>query len=165
MGTCGARSLRRPIHVFRRSETSRRESTAKYDVIIYPARRREFAVAFNGIPKAGPIPIPYKKIGSDAQLGPLDQSDDIRGGMGMEGLAELAKFVQQGGTLITEGSTSRFLADYGLAGASAWSIRPNCSPADRSSVDNLRISRVRSPTVTIEGYSGLLQSRPSLQHP
>ena len=36
--------------------------------------------------------------------------------MGAAGLAELAKFVQAGGTLITEGSTSAFVADYGLAG-------------------------------------------------
>jgi hypothetical protein len=35
--------------------------------------------------------------------------------MGIEGLAELAKFVQEGGTLITEGSTAAFLADYGIA--------------------------------------------------
>ena len=35
--------------------------------------------------------------------------------MGIEGLAELAKFVEEGGTLITEGSTSQFVADYGLA--------------------------------------------------
>ena len=35
--------------------------------------------------------------------------------MGMEGLAELAKFVQEGGTLITEGSTAALMADYGLA--------------------------------------------------
>jgi hypothetical protein len=33
-----------------------------------------------------------------------------------EGLAELAKFVQAGGTLITEGSTSAFVTDYGLVG-------------------------------------------------
>jgi len=36
--------------------------------------------------------------------------------MGLEGLQELAKFVQQGGTLITEGSTSALMAEYNLAG-------------------------------------------------
>jgi hypothetical protein len=34
--------------------------------------------------------------------------------MGIEGLAELAKFVQEGGTLITEGSTAVIFPDYGL---------------------------------------------------
>ena len=47
-------------------------------------------------------------------LGVLDQSDDIRGGMGMEGLLELAKFVQAGGTLIVEGSTATIFPSYGL---------------------------------------------------
>ena len=36
--------------------------------------------------------------------------------MGVEGLVELVKFVRDGGTLITEGSTSAFVADYGLVG-------------------------------------------------
>ena len=36
--------------------------------------------------------------------------------MGFEGLQELAKFVQQGGALITEGSTSTLMAEYNLAG-------------------------------------------------
>src|SRR5205085_314520 len=44
----------------------------------------------------------------------LDSTDDIRGGMGMEGLVELAKFVEDGGTLITEGATSTIFPDYGL---------------------------------------------------
>jgi len=35
--------------------------------------------------------------------------------MGIDGLGELAKFVEEGGTLITEGSTAALMADYGLA--------------------------------------------------
>ncbi len=34
--------------------------------------------------------------------------------MGIEGLTELVKFVQAGGTLITEGSTTTILPDYGI---------------------------------------------------
>src|SRR5260370_10572350 len=34
--------------------------------------------------------------------------------MGIEGLGELVKFVQAGGTLITEGSTTTILPDYGI---------------------------------------------------
>ena len=36
--------------------------------------------------------------------------------MGFDGLQELAKFVQQGGTLITEGSTSSLMAEFDLSG-------------------------------------------------
>ncbi len=59
-------------------------------------------------------------------MGINDQSDDIRGGMGLEGLAELAKFVRAGGTLITEGSTASLMVDYGSG------QRPVCAsiPAD-----------------------------------
>ena len=88
---------------------------AKYDVIIYPDVGGSSASHLTGIPKVGPDPVPYKKSEMTPNLGALDQSDDIRGGMGIEGLAELAKFVQEGGTLITEGSTAAFVADYGLA--------------------------------------------------
>jgi hypothetical protein len=68
----------------------------------------------NGIPKTGKDPIPYKKTDLTPNLGTNDESDDIRGGMGIEGVAELAKFVEEGGTLITDGSTSSMLADLGL---------------------------------------------------
>ena len=90
---------------------------AKYDVIIFPHVGGNSQSHLNGIAKNGPDPIPYKKTDLTPNLGANDSSDDIRGGMGMEGLAELAKFVEEGGTLITDGSTSAFLADYGLAGS------------------------------------------------
>jgi Zinc carboxypeptidase len=89
---------------------------AKYDVIIYPDVAGTSQSILRGIPKVGPDPIPYKKSNLTPNLGALDESDDIRGGMEAQGLAELAKFVEAGGTLITEGSTSAFVADYGLAG-------------------------------------------------
>src|ERR1700728_640660 len=90
---------------------------AKYDVIIYPDVAGTSQSILRGIPKVGPDPIPYKKSNLTPNLGALDESDDIRGGMEAEGLAELAKFVEAGGTLITEGSTSAFVADSGLVGA------------------------------------------------
>ena len=89
---------------------------AKYDVIIYPDVAGTSQSILRGIPKVGPDPIPYKKSTLTPNLGALDESDDIRGGMEPEGLAELAKFVQAGGTLITEGSTSAFVTDYGVVG-------------------------------------------------
>ncbi len=44
----------------------------------------------------------------------MDQSDDIRGGMGVDGLMNLYKFVEEGGTLITEGSTATIFPEYNL---------------------------------------------------
>ena len=86
----------------------------KYDVIIFPSVGGSSVSQVNGIPKTGPDPIPYKKSKLTPNLGAEDSSDDIRGGMGIEGLTELVKFVQAGGTLITEGSTTTILPDYGI---------------------------------------------------
>ena len=89
---------------------------SKYDVIIFPHVGGTSASMINGIAMTGTAPIPYKKTEQTPNLGGVDETDDIRGGMGFEGLQELAKFVQQGGALITEGSTSTLMAEYNLAG-------------------------------------------------
>ncbi len=87
----------------------------KFDVIIYPtvgsnARDQVVGVAMNG-----DVPIPYKKSDLTPNLGVLDSADDIRGGLGVDGLAELKKFVEAGGVLIGDGSTVEMLANYGIA--------------------------------------------------
>ena len=89
---------------------------SKYDVIVFPHVGGTSASMISGIAMTGTAPIPYKKTEQTPNLGGVDETDDIRGGMGLEGLQELAKFVQQGGTLITEGSTSALMAEYNLAG-------------------------------------------------
>jgi hypothetical protein len=88
---------------------------AKYDVILFPHVGGTSQSQVNGIPFTGKEPIPYKATELTPNLGVNDQSDDIRGGIGLEGLAELAKFVRTGGTLITEGSTAALMVDFGLA--------------------------------------------------
>jgi hypothetical protein len=88
---------------------------AKFDVIIFPHVGGTSQSLLEGIPKVGPDPVPYKKSELTPNLGALDQSDDIRGGMGVDGLSELAKFVEDGGTLITEGSTAAAVSELGLA--------------------------------------------------
>jgi hypothetical protein len=85
---------------------------SKYDVIIFPTVSGNAQSILAGV--GGNQPIPYKKTDVTPNLGALDSSDDIRGGMGFEGLLELSKFVQEGGTLITEGSTASMMAEYGL---------------------------------------------------
>jgi zinc carboxypeptidase len=88
---------------------------AKYDVIVFPHVGGNAQSMVNGIAKTGAAPLPYQKSPDFPSLGANDQADDIRGGMGYDGLIELVKFVQQGGTLITEGSTSTILPEYKIA--------------------------------------------------
>ena len=123
---------------------------AKYDVIIYPHVGGNSQSHLNGIPKVGPDPVPYKKSDLTPNLGALDQSDDIRGGMGIEGLAELAKFVQEGGTLITEGSSAAFMADYGLT--SGVTVEHPAQLFARGSILRGQISDTKSPITY--GYEG-----------
>jgi len=96
----------------------------RFDVILYPtvgssARDQVVGVAMNG-----DVPIPYKKTALTPNLGALDSADDIRGGLGVDGLAELKKFVEAGGTLIGDGSTVEMLANYGLAAGVSVSAPP-----------------------------------------
>jgi hypothetical protein len=87
---------------------------AKYDVIIYPHVGGSAQAQVNGIAMTGTMPLPYKKTDSTPNLGANDESDDIRGGMGYEGLLELYNFVKAGGTLIVEGATSTIFPAYNL---------------------------------------------------
>lgn len=94
-----------------RGETNLR---SKYDVIIFPHVGGTAQSQVNGMAMTGKTPLPYKKTDKTPNLGFVDQADDIRGGMGLEGLMNLAKFVQDGGTLITEGSTTTIFPAYAI---------------------------------------------------
>src|SRR5439155_15311374 len=60
-------------------------------------------------------PIEYKKSATFQNLGMYGESDDITGGMGLEGVAEFDKFVKQGGVLVTLGTASFFPTEFGVA--------------------------------------------------
>lgn len=86
---------------------------ARYDVILLPHQGRAPNDIVFDIPVKGK-PLPYRPDARFPTLGAYGQSDDIRGGMGLEGLAELRKFVEEGGTLITTGNASAVPASFGL---------------------------------------------------
>ena len=87
---------------------------ARYDVIVFPHVGGDAQTQVEGIAMTGELPLPYQRTDSTPNLGGIDESDDIRGGMGFEGLVELADFVRDGGTLLVEGSTSAILPEYGI---------------------------------------------------
>ena len=116
---------------------------SKYDVIIFPNVGGTSQSLIDGIPKVGPDPVPYKKTDLTPNLGALDSADDIRGGMGVEGLAELAKFVEEGGTLITEGSTAAFASEMGLA--SGVTVEHPAQLFARGSILRAQIADAKSP--------------------
>lgn len=87
----------------------------RFDVIVFPHVGVTAKEQVAGIPVVGSAPLPYRRSPETPHLGAVDSSDDIRGGLGVDGLIELARFVRQGGTLIAEGSTAAMLATYGMA--------------------------------------------------
>jgi len=86
----------------------------KYDVILYGPARGSAQRLVNGIPRrGGPIPWKASKLTPNIGTSP-DQSDDIRGGMGLQGLLHLQKFVRDGGLFITIAGNAAIPIDYGL---------------------------------------------------
>jgi len=86
---------------------------SSYDVIVIPNQGRgSKGLVYDIEPKA--TPLAYKKSDQFKTLGIYGESDDITGGMGLEGVVELQKFVEQGGLMITLGTASAFPADFGI---------------------------------------------------
>jgi len=84
-----------------------------YDVVVIPSqagsgKRLVFDIEGRG------EPIAYKKSEQFKNLGGYGESDDITGGMGLDGVAELDKFVKGGGVLVTLGAASFMPAEFGL---------------------------------------------------
>jgi hypothetical protein len=100
---------------------------SKFDVIIYPhggsgvgntgggrGGRGGAAGGGGGGAQTANLPVPYKSTKEFPSLGYPDSTDDIRGALGEDGMKALYAFVQQGGTLITEGNTSQILPEMKL---------------------------------------------------
>ncbi len=86
----------------------------KFDVIIFPPLNGTAQQIVNGIPKRGD-PIPWKHSAVTPNLGQSpDQTDDMRGGMGLGGVVNLQKFVQDGGTFVVIANNSRIPIDFGI---------------------------------------------------
>jgi hypothetical protein len=84
-----------------------------FDVILIPnqagsAKELVFDV------EPGARPMAYTRSGEFPSLGMYGESEDISGGMGLEGALEFRKFVEEGGLLITLCSASTFPIEFGL---------------------------------------------------
>jgi zinc carboxypeptidase len=103
-----------PYDLIYKERVRRGDLKASYDVIVVPhqsgsGKRLVFDVENRG------QPIEYKKSEQFKNLGMYGESDDITGGMGLQGVAEFEKFVTSGGLLVTLGTGSYFPAEFGLA--------------------------------------------------
>lgn len=85
---------------------------SKYDVIVFPPAGGEPVDVVNGMPP-GP-PLPWKKTELTPNLG-VDETDDMRPGLGLGGLMNLKKFAETGGLIIAVKESARLMVEYGLA--------------------------------------------------
>ena len=86
---------------------------ADYDVILIPNQGRTAkGLVFDVEPRGGPRA--YTKTDRYRFLGDYGSSEDITGGMGIEGVLELQRFVDGGGLLVTLGAASHVPPEYGL---------------------------------------------------
>ncbi|HEV2800296.1 MAG TPA: M14 family zinc carboxypeptidase [Pyrinomonadaceae bacterium] len=86
----------------------------RYDVIIFPPVGGTAQSIVNGIPRRGD-PIPWKASAVTPNFGNSpDQTDDIRGGMGLTGVANLQRFVSDGGLFVAVQNTVRVPVEYGM---------------------------------------------------
>jgi hypothetical protein len=86
----------------------------KVDVVLYgPFSRLELAGQIHGI-AATDGPVAFRSTPEFPSLGKPVESDDITGGPGYAGLAELQKFVESGGVLLTLGTGTTLALEGGL---------------------------------------------------
>lgn len=113
---------------------------SKYDVIVFPPADAESHDIVNGMPD-GPA-IPWKKTELTPNLG-VDETDNMRPGLGMNGVQSLRKFVEDGGLLITVRETAQWAVEYGLA---RWvSIKPTENLKARGTILRASVTDPKSP--------------------
>ena len=86
---------------------------AKYDVILFGPVGHGSQAIINGMPMYGNA-LPWKKTTLTPNLGGIVETDDMRPGLGWDGLQNLQKFVKDGGLFIAVDDTADFAVNYGF---------------------------------------------------
>jgi hypothetical protein len=101
---------------------------ARYDVLLYPHVDLELAEQIEGLNKSWG-PMPFRKTAATPSFGTPASSDDITGGIGFAGLAQLQQFLDSGGLLISLGNGTMLPLESGLVRG----VRREAGGAPRSS--------------------------------
>jgi hypothetical protein len=120
---------------------------SKYDVILMGPVGRGTAAIINGMPMWG-NPIPWKATSLTPNLGKTDETDDIRPGLGLSGLANLQKFVRDGGVFITIDDTT----DLPITGGFTAGVSVARSVRLKAVGDILRMKTVDAKSPIAYGY-------------
>jgi hypothetical protein len=138
----------------------------KYDAIIWGPVGGNAQALVRGVPKFSDSepPIPWKKSDLTPNMGLApDTTDDIRGGMGIQGVANLQRFIESGGLFVTVGGNASIPIDFGIT--SGVSIQDSTTLQARGSVINTTFADRRSPIAYgyDEGLAVYFNQSPLLQ--
>ncbi len=86
---------------------------AKYDVILFPPGGGSAQSIISGLP-TWRTPMPWKNTPLTPNISTMAQTDDIRPGLGWQGVENLTNFVRNGGVLVTVSNTASFAITTGL---------------------------------------------------
>jgi hypothetical protein len=103
-----------PFDLIYKDQVKQGRLHTKYDVIVVPHQGRDGRNLVYEAPKTSKR-LAYRKNDRFKTFGVYGETDDVRGGMGLEGAAEFEKFVKDGGLLITLGVASYFPAEFGIS--------------------------------------------------
>jgi zinc carboxypeptidase len=138
----------------------------RVDVLLYGHVDLELAEQIQGLPKAWG-PMAYKKTPRTPSLGTPAESDDITGGIGWEGMAQLQRFIESGGLMVTLGSGSMLPLEGGMVrgvrraaggvprstqGGGAASAAASENAATRTPGAHVRVTFVRPDSPLAYGY-------------
>jgi hypothetical protein len=103
-----------PFDLIFKERVRRGNLRADYDVLLVPNQAGSGRSLVYDVPSRGK-PLAYTKTEQFKFLGEYGSSDDITGGMGLEGVIEIQKFLDAGGLLMTTGTASYFPPEFGVA--------------------------------------------------
>ncbi len=86
---------------------------AKYDVILFGPGGGSTQSIINGMPMWRD-PMPWKQSADTPNIGTYAQTDDMRPGLGLQGLVNLQNFVKQGGVYIGAVGSANFAIENGM---------------------------------------------------
>jgi hypothetical protein len=112
----------------------------RFDVIVFPPAGGSPVEIVNGMP-AGP-PLPWRKTELTPNLG-VDETDDMRPGMGLSGVQNVQRFVEAGGLLIAVRDAAAWAVQFGLA--RYVHLVPPSKLKARGSILQTRLADTKSP--------------------
>ncbi len=86
---------------------------ATYDVIVFPPAGASGQGIIDGMPMWR-NPMPWKQSAETPNIGTWAQTEDIRPGLGFDGLQHLRDFASKGGVLVGVGNTADFFINFGI---------------------------------------------------